>query len=197
MKRHGHTILNRSINVLTEYGPQKMPHAQVLLGTGKKILYVIFLFDNKGPVMQLPAPKGRAVTDASYKNVVLKILTAHFKRCRRKTGFKHLHLLHDNAAAEKARIVTEFLESEKVNVLQNPPFSLDLAPCDYFLFPKLRFHLSGKNIRQDISLGFALYQFFMGVPIQDYERCFHNWINRLKRCMSAGGEFIEGQRKVN
>ena len=39
--------------------------------TVKKVLYVIF-FDNKGLVMQLPFPKGRTVTEAFYKNVVLK-----------------------------------------------------------------------------------------------------------------------------
>ena len=82
-------------------------------GTVKKILYVIF-FDNKGPVMQLPAPKGRTVTGAFYKIIVLKKLKAHFKGFRSKTGLKYLPLLHehDNASAHKAYIVTEFLESD-------------------------------------------------------------------------------------
>ena len=42
----------------------------------------------------------------------------------------------------------------------------------------------------------AVYQFLMGVPIQDYERCFQNWIVRLKSCIPGGGEYFEGQRKV-
>ena len=87
--------------------------------------------------MQLPVPKGRIVTGAFYTNVVLKQLEAHFKRRRPKTGLKHLFLLRDNAPAHKVHIVIEFLESEKLNVLPHPPFSPDLAPCDYFLFPKL------------------------------------------------------------
>ena len=38
----------------------------------------------------------------------------------------------------------------------------------------------------------------MGVPIQDHERYFQNWIDHLKRCIHvrAGGEYFEGQRKV-
>ena len=79
--------------------------------TVKNVLYVIF-FDNKGPVMQLPVPK--TVTRAFYKNYVLKKLKAHFKRRRPKTGLQYLRLLHDNAPANKASIVTKFLESEKV-----------------------------------------------------------------------------------
>ena len=107
----------------------------------KKELYVIFV-DNKGLVMQLPVPKGRTFTEAFYKNVFLKKLKAHFKRRHPKTGLRYLRLLHDNAPAYKARTVNAFLESEKVNVLQYPPFSPDLALGDYFLFPKLQYHLS-------------------------------------------------------
>ena len=112
--------------------------------TFKKVLYIVF-FDNKGPVLQLPVPKGRTVTGAFYKNVVLKRLKAHFKRRRPKPGLKYLRFLHDDTPAHKARIVTEFHASEKVNVLLHPPFSTDLAPCDYFLFPKIKFHLSRKR----------------------------------------------------
>ena len=135
----------------------------------KKVLHVVFL-DNKGPVMQLPVPRGRTVTGAFYKNVVLKKLKAQFKRRRPKTGLKYLRLLHDNAPAQKALIVTEFLESEKVNVLSHHPFSPDLAPCNYFLFPKLKFHLSGKGYKSRNALGSPVYQFLMDVPIQDYEQ---------------------------
>ena len=47
------------------------------------------------------------------------------------TEHKHLRLLHDNAPAHKACTVAEFLESEMVDT---PPHSPELAPCDYFLF---------------------------------------------------------------
>ena len=46
----------------------------------KQVFYAIF-FDNKGPIMQLPVPKGRTVTGTFYKNVVLKKLKSNFKRC--------------------------------------------------------------------------------------------------------------------
>ena len=73
-----------------------MLYAVVMLRNGavKKVLYVI-LFNYKGPIMQLPVPKGRTVTGAFYKNVVLKKLKAHFKTRRPKTGLQHLRLLHD------------------------------------------------------------------------------------------------------
>ena len=135
--------------------------------TDKKVLHVTF-FDNKGPVMQLPVPKDRTVTGAFNRNIVLKKLNAHFKRRNPKTGLKYLRFLHDNASAHKAHIVTEFLQSEMANVLPHPPFSPDLAPCDYFLFSKLK-NLSGKGteVKKYSWVCCSLYQLLMGVPIQD------------------------------
>ena len=95
-------------------------------------------FDNKGPVMQLPVPKGRTVTGAFYKNVVLKKLKAHFKRHHPKTGLEYLRLLHDNALAHKARIM-----AEKVNVFTHSPFFPVIISC----FPNSNSHLSGKRIQ--------------------------------------------------
>ena len=143
---------------------------------------------------KLPVPKGRTVTAKFYKNVVLRKIE-ETKMCHPKTGLKHLRLLHDNAPAHKAHLVTKFLESEKVTVLPHPPFSPDLAPCNYFLFPKLKYHLSGKRYNLRNALGSAVYQYLMGVPIEEYENCFQKWIDQLKRCIQVDGEYFEGQSK--
>ena len=109
---------------------------------------------------------------------------------------KYLRLLHYNAPAHNARILTEFLKAEKVKVLPHPAFSPDLVPGDYFLFPKLKFHLSGKRYKSRNALGSAIYQYLMSIPIQEYENCFQKWIDRLKTCIRAEGEYFEGQGKL-
>ena len=42
----------------------------------------------------------------------------------------------------KCEAVKSFLASEKVKVLNHPPYSPDLSPCDFFLFPRLKQMLS-------------------------------------------------------
>ena len=108
--RHGYTILNQSVNVLTEYGLPKMPYAQVLLRDCARPRQnsMGFFFTRYA---RYTCSKGQ--NRAFCKNVVLKKLKAHFKRGRIKTGLTYLHLLHENAPAHKAQTVTEFLESEK------------------------------------------------------------------------------------
>ena len=88
--------------------------------------------------MQIAVPKGRSVSDSSYKNVVLKKNANKNENSSLKTGLQHVHLLHGNAPAHKYSTVAQFLKSEKVKVLSRGPYSPDLAPCDFFLFRKLK-----------------------------------------------------------
>ena len=50
-------------------------------------------------------------------------------------------------------VVKSFLASEKVKVLNHPPYSPDLTPCDFFLFPRLKKMLSGNKYTSRSSLG--------------------------------------------
>ena len=81
--RHGCTMLNQSVIVLTGYRLPKCavrPSFDKRQRTFKKVLHVIFYY--KGPVMQLHVLQGRTVTEAFYKNAALKKLKVHFKRRR-------------------------------------------------------------------------------------------------------------------
>jgi hypothetical protein len=49
--------------------------------------------------------------------------------------------LHVNTAI----LVKEVLIKKCISMVPKPPYSADLSPCDFFLFPKLKFHLEGRN----------------------------------------------------
>ena len=110
----------------------------------KKVLYAIF-FSGEGVAIKVPVKKGKSIIGKYYKDVVLKKLKKYYQKRRPATGFKHVRLLHDNAPAHTSAIVTAFLKKEKVTVLPHPPYSPDLAPCDFFLFPKLKALLGGNT----------------------------------------------------
>ena len=62
----------------------------------------------------------------------------YYQKRRPVTGFKHIRLLHGNVPALASEIVTAFWKEEKVTVLPHLPYSLVLALCDFFMFPKLK-----------------------------------------------------------
>ena len=99
----------------------------------KKVLYAIF-FSVEGVAIKVPVKKGKSIKGKYYKDIVLKKLKKNYQKRGPTTGFKHVRLLHDNAPAHTSAIVMTFLKKDKITVLPNPPYSQDLAPCDFFCF---------------------------------------------------------------
>ena len=99
-----------------------------------------------------------------------------------------VYLLHDNAFSHKCEVVKSFLASEQVKVLNNPPYSPDLSPCDFFIFPRLKKMLSGNKYTSRSYLGSAIYQCLQQIPKEDYLSAFRDWVERLQKCVSVKGE---------
>ena len=72
----------------------------------------------------------------------------------------------------KCEVVKSFLASEKVKVLNHAPYSPDMSPCDFFLFPRLKKMLSGNKYTSRSSLGSAIYQCLQQIPKEDYLSAF-------------------------
>ena len=53
-----------------------------------------------------------------------------------KSGQWHFHL--DNAPVHNSILGTDYLTKMGIKTVPHPPYSRDLAPCDFWLFPKLR-----------------------------------------------------------
>jgi transposase len=47
-------------------------------------------------------------------------------------------LHHDNAPSHTSLAVREFLAEKQIAVLPHPPYSPDSAPCEFFIFPKIK-----------------------------------------------------------
>ena len=65
-------------------------------------------------------------------------------RNKRRSGSKPNILLHDNARPHTAARTKEELEKLKFDVLPHPPYSPDLAPADFALFPRMKRLLRGR-----------------------------------------------------
>ena len=65
--------------------------------------------------------------------------------CRRGKLSRGILLLHDNARPHTARQIQALLREQfHWNIFEHPRYSPDLAPSDFFLFPKMMEHLAGK-----------------------------------------------------
>ncbi len=65
-------------------------------------------------------------------------------------GLKGEWFLHwDNVPVHTAMVIHKFLAKKRNKLLSHPPYSPDLIPADYFLFPKLKKELTGFTITQE------------------------------------------------
>ena len=124
--------------------------------TSNRMLYAIF-FDSKGPVLQIPVPKGSSVTGKFYRESFLTQLVDFYQKRRPRTGVRGIKLLHDNAPAHKSAMVQEYLKESGLDVLDHPPYSPALSPCDFCLFPRLKEMLAGHRFESRCGIGSAVY----------------------------------------
>ena len=115
-----------------------------------KSMNVVF-FDSRGIVHKEFVPPGQTVNNAFYKNV-LERLRKLVQRVRRDIADDWV-LQHVNAPAHTALSIREFLAKKNIPVLPHPPYSPDLAPCELYLFPKLKGHHFGtmENIQKIVT----------------------------------------------
>ena len=161
--------------------------------TSNRILYAIFFY-SKGPVLQIPVPKGSAVTGKFYRKSILTQLVDFYKKRRPRTGVCGIKLLHDNALAHKSATVQEYLKESRLDVLDHPLYSPYLSRSDFWLFPRLKEMLAGHCFESRCGIGSAVYQFLQHIPKEDYRAAFRKRVNRCKMSVEADGAYFEGLR---
>ena len=80
-------------------------------------------------------------------------------------------------------IVTEFLAKHETKVIAQPPNWQDLAPCDFFLFPKLKYRLWGTHNESVEAIERNSLKELKAIPAEAYKKCMENWINRWHACI--------------
>jgi histone-lysine N-methyltransferase SETMAR len=119
-----------------------------------KIMLVCF-FDHKGIVHYEFIAQVQTV-NKSYLEMLTRLReTVRRKRpelCPDKWIF-----YHDNAPAHDTLRFREFMTEKSITNMDHPPYSLDLAPCDFWLFPKLKNALKGQRFADIPDIVIARY----------------------------------------
>ena len=103
-------------------------------------------------------------------------------------------LHHDNAPCHKAISVIEFLAKKGIPVVPQTPYSPDLSPCDFFLFPKLKFLLQGRHFGTVENIEKAVTNQLKAIQVSDYQRCYEEGKQRLRRRVASQGNYFEGDK---
>jgi transposase len=100
-------------------------------------------------------------------------------------------LHHDNAPSHTCSTVTEYLTINGITTIPQPPYSPDLAPADFFLFPKVKSSLKGHNHGTLSAVKEACTRTLKDVPESVYQGAFESWKSRWQKCIDAQGMYFE------
>ena len=152
----------------------------------------VIFYNSRMKFRSNPFSLSNVIESSSWFSHIHSKVKAHNEKRRAATGLRGMCLIHDNAPAHKCVFVQDLLKEEKVVQPSHPPYSPDLSPCDFFLFPLLKKTLSGRRYESRSALGSAIYQRLQGIPKKAYFSAFTEWISRLEKCVFVKEEYFEG-----
>jgi hypothetical protein len=79
---------------------------------------------------------------------------------------------HGNAPAHTALSVREFLVTKQITMLEHPAYSPDLAPSDFFLFPKVKEILKGRHFDDIDDIRINTTATLKTIPQNHFQTCF-------------------------
>ena len=153
---------------------------------------LICFFDSQGILHIEFVPQGQTVNRFYYREI-LERLRKRVVRVRPSIANNWM-LHHNNAPCHMAISVIEFLTKKGIPVVPHTPYSPDLSPCDFFLFPKLKFYLKGRHFEKVENTEKAVIDQPKAIPVSDFQRCYDEWEQRLRRCVASQGNYFEGDK---
>ena len=185
------TVSSKESNkVWLEKGENRPQIVRTAQNSKKRMFCFFYTVDSV--IARIVVEKGRTVNGELYRKQILPEVFSNFMEKRGRNTVRDVMLRHDNAAPHKSAVVTEYLREERVKLLPHPPYSPDLAPCDFYLFPKIKKELGGRSFDNVENLSRAIQAIVENVPKEEYYKSFDSWRNRLKKCIEVEGEYFEG-----
>ena len=88
--------------------------------------------------------------------------------------------------------IWEFLTKNNIAVLEQPPYSPDLAPCDFFLFPRLKKVIKGTRFQDSETIKTDGTRELRLIPEESFQKCVEAWQRRLEKRIRAQEDYFEG-----
>ena len=80
-----------------------------------------------------------------------------------------------------------------IKTVPQPPYSPDLGPCDFWLFPKLRVY----HYERIEEMKEAVMKVIDMFTQEDFYGAFQKLLERYNKCIAAGGDYFEGGTRVS
>ena len=151
---------------------------------------LVIFFDWQGIIHKEFVLEDETINAVYYRGVMQRLLNriwcVRLGMCESGGWF----LLHDNAPSHNTTIIKQFLAQWKVTVLDHPLYSPDLAPADYFLFPKVKSHLKGRLFASISNIQTAMTSTLNTIAKDDFYKGIQKLYDRANLCVQLEGMYV-------
>ena len=78
-----------------------------------------------------------------------------------------------------------------MTVVPHPPYTPDIAPSDFFLFPKLKMKVKERRFQAE-EIRAESQAVLNTLRENDFQECFKKWQRHWDRCQASEGDYFEG-----
>jgi len=147
-------------------------------------------FDWKGIVHHEFVPCGQMVNKQLYQDVLAHLRDAVCRKRPELWENQTWMLHHDNAPAHTSLLIRSYLAKHQTSVVPHPPYSLDLAPADFFPFPKLKTSLKGRCFQTTEEIKENSIRELSVITESTFKEAFQQWKKRWEWCIASRGDYF-------
>lgn len=162
--------------------------ARVIPSAGKVMASVFW--DSQGVLLIDYLEKGHTVTGLYYSQL-LKRLREAIKEKRPGMLTRGVLFHHDNAPAHTSVLAMATIRDCGYELVPHPPYSPDLAPSDFHLFPKMKKALAGRHFASDNDVIDAVGSFLESQTKEFFYAGIMALQHRWRKCSAIEGDYVE------
>lgn len=172
----------------TESGCSAPKKAKAVKSAGKVMASVFW--DSNGILMIDYLPKGQTINGEYYANLLDKLQECIEQR-RPGLARKKIFFHQDNARVHTCLKAMAKINELHYDLLPHPPYSPDLAPSDFHLFPKLKTFLGGQKFKTNEEVIAAVEEYFTGLEKSHFMEGITALERRWTKCVELNGDYVE------
>ena len=126
----------------------------------------------------------------SIRNITLKLYAVCVKQYEKTPAFVAKQFL----TAHTSLLIRDFLDKNNIVIVSQPPYSPDLASCDFFLFQKLKKPMKGRRFATIEEIKTASLEELKAIQKSAFQKWFEDWKKRWHKSIISKGDYFEGDK---
>ena len=151
---------------------------------------VAMFWDSEGMILTHCVPKSTTVTGQTYEDV----LWTKFLPALREKGPKRLQLcsfITTTLLLIGRLVYASFSTTTTSKFFPHAPYSPDLAPSDFWLFPTLKDTVRGRIFSSRSALATAIFQWSQRTPKEAFAVAMQSLRQHCEKCVRLQGDYVE------